>query len=157
MADPICYVCIVELSNDNSQDVLVQKSVELRSLAINSLESIKGGEDIQVALTDQGIVLYSFEDGISLIQTLNTLYSKLREDHKLSADEIIVAFEFSRIPKLLIRPNDDIEKICLASAVSKAQKIAEIGESNHILISDDFYQEILVRSSYSSNAVYFAR
>lgn len=157
MADPVCYVCVIELANDDPQDVLVQKSVELRSLAIKGLESIKGGEDIQVALTDQGIVLYSFENGIPLIQSLNALYIKLTENKNLRVDEIVAAFDFSRIPRLLIKTNDDVEKICLASAVSKAQKIIEIGESNHILVSDDFYQEILVRSSYSNNAVYFGR
>lgn len=157
MADPICYVCVIELASDASQDILVQKSVELRSMVASGLGSIKDGEDIQIAITDQGIVLYNFENGVSLIQALTVLYNKLKESNKFSDNGVIIAFDFSRIPKLLIKQNDDPEKICLASATAKAQKIVEIGESGQILLSDDFYQEVLVRSPFSNNAVYFGR
>lgn len=158
------YVGLFEIaeSANFTASLTLQKVLALHSLLESATAKVNLREAPPVFTpSDRGVIVTAFDDGKLLFDIIVASAVELKHHNEARGTGehllIRVGIDCARSPGLPSLQTDNIKESLLMIAVSKAQRLVSFGEANHILISDDFYQRVIVRGLLARYVSYFGR
>lgn len=159
----IAFASVFEiLGQALSETIFLEQVAALTSIVQNALASAElERSSLKAVGCKHSVLVTAFEDGKDLLQLVLLVISELNRLNLTRVGRahiaVRVGLDLYHSASLLTRESvPEHESLVLAAAVG-AQEVASFGVEGHILISNDYYQEVIVRSEWARYIVYFGR